>query len=554
MANDVLKGFSTKRTPQSQPAGGATAKNNAGGYVFQVGDVERLRRFLVLGTDGGTYYAKAPELTRDNAQVVLRMAASKPKQLVDEIVAISSGGRAPKNKQAIFALAIAASVADEAGRAYALAHLEKVCRTATHLYEFAGYVEQFRGWGPQLKKAVARWYTDKDVNKLAYQGVKYRQRDGWMHRDLLRLSRPAPKSDEQNKLFEYLVAGWQAGNEKSKHFGYVPNFDLLPPIVNDYESAKHPANANAEAWTGLVGLGNGLTWEMLPDEAVTDPQVWEALLERGVPITALMRQLPRLTNLGLARGRIGKQIAGQLTDQELLIRGRVHPLNVLVAMRTYARGVSDRGSSTWTPSSIISKALDEAFYLAFGAVEPANKRTLIALDVSGSMSAAIAGMPISAREAGAALSLVTLATEPDSEVIGFSDGQTGYRWQSRVTEPITRLDIAGRRLDDVCNYTENLNFGDTDCALPMLWAQKQGLDFDTVLVITDNETWFGSVHPHQALARYRQHVGHDVKFVVAGMTSTGFSIADPKDASSLDVVGFDTAVPNLISAFSRGDV
>jgi trove domain protein len=36
------------------------------------------------------------------------------------------------------------------------------------------------------------------------------------------------------------------------------------------------------------------------------------------------------------------------------------------------------------------------------------------------------------------------------------------------------------------------------------------------------------------------------------MTSTGFSIADPDDAGMLDVAGFDHAVPNLISEFSRG--
>ena len=36
------------------------------------------------------------------------------------------------------------------------------------------------------------------------------------------------------------------------------------------------------------------------------------------------------------------------------------------------------------------------------------------------------------------------------------------------------------------------------------------------------------------------------------MTSTGFSIADPKDAGSMDCVGFDATLPNLISDFMRG--
>jgi 60 kDa SS-A/Ro ribonucleoprotein len=35
------------------------------------------------------------------------------------------------------------------------------------------------------------------------------------------------------------------------------------------------------------------------------------------------------------------------------------------------------------------------------------------------------------------------------------------------------------------------------------------------------------------------------------MVSNGFSIADPADAGMLDVVGFDTATPQLVADFSR---
>jgi len=52
------------------------------------------------------------------------------------------------------------------------------------------------------------------------------------------------------------------------------------------------------------------------------------------------------------------------------------------------------------------------------------------------------------------------------------------------------------------------------------------------------------------LKNYRQQMGRPAKLVVIGMTSTGFSIADPDDAGMLDVVGFDTATPALISDFA----
>jgi hypothetical protein len=39
---------------------------------------------------------------------------------------------------------------------------------------------------------------------------------------------------------------------------------------------------------------------------------------------------------------------------------------------------------------------------------------------------------------------------------------------------------------------------------------------------------------------------------VGGMVSNGFSIAAPADPGMLDVVGYDTATPQLISDFARG--
>jgi hypothetical protein len=54
----------------------------------------------------------------------------------------------------------------------------------------------------------------------------------------------------------------------------------------------------------------------------------------------------------------------------------------------------------------------------------------------------------------------------------------------------------------------------------------------------------------QGLSRHTS--GIDARLVVVGMVSNGFSIADPNDPGMLDVVGFDTATPQLISDFARG--
>jgi len=88
----------------------------------------------------------------------------------------------------------------------------------------------------------------------------------------------------------------------------------------------------------------------------------------------------------------------------------------------------------------------------------------------------------------------------------------------------------------------------------MIYASENKTEYDAFIVYTDSETWAGNVHPADAIRDYRKKYVSDARLVVVGMTSNGFSIADPNDAGMLDVVGFDTATPNIISEFITGRI
>jgi 60 kDa SS-A/Ro ribonucleoprotein len=549
-----LERLGARRAPQSEPIPGSTqVPNSAGGFAWAVDDWARLRRFLILGSEGGSYYAGEWALTRENAVAVERCLAADGARAVAEIIAVSVAGRAPKNDPAIFALAMAAGLGDEATRRAALEALPRVCRTSTHLFRFATFVEGFRGWGRSLRRAVGGWYAARTPDELAYQAVKYRQRGGMTHRDVLRLAHPAGRvssgnptlelGDEHRRLFEWIV---RAGST-----------DGLPRIVEGFElvrSAETPARA-AE----LV-REYGLPREALPSGLLASAEVWEALLD-DMPMTALVRNLATMTRAGvLAPGSEGTaKVVAQLGDGERIRKARVHPIALLAALRTYAAGRGVRGRQTWTPVAAIVDALDAAFYTAFGNVEPTGKRLLLALDVSGSMTfGQVAGMPgLTPREASAALALVTAATESSYEAVGFFAGDGGWASGNRrrgwSSDGLTPLPLTPRqRLDDAVKAVSGLPFGGTDCALPMLYAQARKRAIDTFVIFTDSETWAGDVHPVQALRDYRDESGIDARLVVVGMVSNGFSIADPNDPGMLDVVGFDTATPQLVSDFARG--
>jgi 60 kDa SS-A/Ro ribonucleoprotein len=541
---DAYGQISTRQTPQSEKADSRQVPNSAGGYVFAVTDEARLRRFLILGSEGGTYYASAKDATVDNAGMLKRMAAADPIRMVEVIREISVAGRAPKANPALLALALVAGAASTDGRKAALDAVPEVVRTGTHLLTFVRYLKQFRGMGRGAKRAVAGWFLDRDASDLAYQVVKYRQREGWSMRDVLRVAHPKASDPGTNA-----VLGW-ATNPDGVQEG------AAPALIGAWRALQAETLPVRQAVAIIEA--HPVSWEMLPDRLLSERDAWCAMVDKGMPQTALMRQLPRLTNLGMLDGQRGKAVSEQLADPARLRRARVHPINVLVAQRTYASGHGARGAQEWTPNRRVVDALDAAFYGAFGAVEPTGRRTMLALDVSGSMAMCpIANLPLTPREASAAMALVTASVEDDYEIVGFTSGGSNRGFYMHggfeVLDGLAPLSISPRqRLDDAIRAVSNLSFGGTDCALPMLHALKRGMQIDTFVIYTDSETWSGTVHPHQALERYRQKTGIDARVVVVGMTSTGFSIADPADAGMLDVVGFDSAVPNLISEFARG--
>lgn len=529
----LTQAMNTKRTPQSQAIPGtAQVANSAGGFAFAVDDWTRLSRFLILGSEGGSYYATERTLTLENAEAVKRCIEADGPRVVREIVAVSESGHAPKNDPALFALAMTTAFGDEAARRAAFAALPSVARTGTHVFHFAAFVDGMRGWGRGLRQAVGRWYSEKPAEKLAYQAVKYGQRDGWAHRDLLRLSHPKPPSESHFTLFHYLTQGWPG-------VGDDPHPDVALRLVWAAEWVKR-----AESVSEVVRLiaDFGLPREAVPTQWLVESSVWDALLPE-MPMTALIRNLATLTRVGLlAPGSEATCcVVAQLADEKRLRAARVHPIAVLSALKTYAQGHGERGGNFWSPVSQIVDALDSAFYASFGNVESTGRRWVLALDVSGSMAGPpIAGVPgLTPRVASAALALVTAAVEPSHSIVAFS-------------HEMVRVALSPRqRLDDVLKTTDALPFGATDCALPMLWASKNNIEADAFVVYTDSETWHGNIHPVQALREYRQKTGIGAKLIVCGMTSSGFSIADPDDGGMLDVVGFDTATPQVIGDFAR---
>lgn len=527
MSRYLIQHGGTLQTPQSQPMRGDQTRNEAGGYGWDVDPWTRLRRFLILGSEGGAYYVNERKLTFENVKNVQDLARTDGVRLVEEVVAISKAGRAPKNDPALYALATAISLGDKETKRAAAEALPEVARIGTHLYHFVSYAETMRGWGRTMRWAVSNWY-DKNPEQLALQAIKYRQRDGWSHRDLLRLAHPTTENHDLAVLY-----GWMAGKHTSE------NDNDLSGLVHAFEAAQR---AKTPAETAALVRQYGLPREALLTEHLNEKDVWAAMLEKGMPVMAMLRNLATMTRNGILDSLEYRGIVLSAFDnQEAITKSRLHPMSILIGMTTYAQGHGERGGNTWSPIASVVDVLDSAFYKAFGNVEPTGKRILIGIDASGSMNGgSIAGAPgMTPVKAAMAQALVFVATEREVETVLFD---TSYS-----TFPLS----ARQRLDDVVRRHPGHGRG-TDVSLPFAYAIDKGREVDAFILLTDFQTWAGYRHPAQALDAYRKRSGIQARCASIAMVSYSTTTSDPKDPLSFESVGFDTATPTLISEFISG--
>lgn len=554
-------------TPQNKPIPGEEAKmvvNEAGGYSYRTEDFTRLNRFLILGTEGGSYYVGEKKLTLQNIDCLNRCLAQDGKAVVDMIVDISVNGRAFKQDPLLFALATAASVGGDKPtpaqievRSYALAALPRVARTATMLFHFMEFVKAQRGYGRGLRRSVAAWYTGMDVNKLAQQAWKYKSRDGWTHKDVLSLVHAKPDDVVRDALFQYLAKPDQS--PLSKGLDGLNDIQRSSRALTQVAAAEEllhldPKEKGAVAKAVSLITDHRLEREAVPTALLNEARVWEALVPH-MGVTALMRNLNKLTLVGLLApmSDTSRFVIDKITNAEALKGARIHPMQALISAKQYAAGRGqDHGNGrtplTWTPNTRVVEALDQAFYLSFGSITPSGKKILVGVDTSGSMSGgwgnAVMGIQgFTPLMCAAAMTLVILATEPNSYAIGF-DG--AYHEMPKLSPRL--------RIDEVLALMAKWQGGTTDTSLPFRYALDKKLDVDAVVTMTDNVTWSGyNGHPAEHMKRLEKKTGPICAINVA-FVANGLSQFDPKGANALEVTGMDSSVPSLISEFVAGRV
>jgi len=566
-------------------------RNPAGGAAFKANEIDVLTRHLIISQSRLILENRKDVRGKVTDLVVNLINKGKSDDLMHKIWTLSIEGRCWHRSNLVYCLAFCAryrgpkeGVQDVAQaqllkkvRQDACNMVTEVCCTPTDLFQFVADFETIgkdlygcSGWGRAFKRAIRKWYLQKEGKKLAYFVTKYQRRYNWSHKDLLKLSHPKVdnKKGSHAAVFRYITRGYKAIQE---WMDWTPKEeDLCDTLGVLY--AVHQASRTDQIETIIDLVRNhGLVHEQVPNKFLKNRQVWAELF-KSIPMMALIRNLGNLTAMNLfvdEEGHNGSEyldeVCDKLKNHDHICAARIHPICILLALNVYCAGRRWKGSVSkehskvhWEPNERIKEALENAFYLSLKfCTKPITQRYLIAIDVSNSMfgknerhidyqpRSGCRGCPaLLPAEVAAAMTMVFLnGCTKSPKIMAFSDD-------------IAELDIKkDMNLSDVLQLIGRCPSGRTDCAQPMIYAKEYEIDVDVFIIFTDNETYSGDIHPCVALNDYRafmrtKGISDEAKLVVCAMTATKYTIADHHDTGVLEIAGFDPNVAQVISEFA----
>jgi 60 kDa SS-A/Ro ribonucleoprotein len=524
------------------------------------------------------------------------VSEGKGQMVVDHVRSVYESGRAPKQDPTFFVLALLTQSDAPLDVRKSALEIVSHMRTFTQLYSWIALKKQLanghKGFGRATRNALLELFKSKTGQQLVYQGSKYNSRkigtEVWTIADVISCAHIPSKvlSPDSQVAVAYMVNGLESAQKVADKYVGNQQCSEVMQYLNAVEAVK-ASTCTTDVAVQLIRQYR-LPREVLSTHLLNDINIWKALLytthvgtggsiqhKVTMPITALIRNLGVMSSRGVFDDEsVLNSVVNYLKNQHVLRNGRVHPVALLVAKLTYQSGHGLKGKLSWAVSKPIVEALEDAFYLAFGNIEGTGKRILHAVDCSGSMSSSTCAVPmITACQAVSTLVMEAVKREHKhhQEILAKGENSVYVQDVALFKHTFEEIVVAHTdRLDQVMRKVQDNNFGSTDCSLPMVKALEKfkrtrgnsGL-YDMFIVYTDNETYYGSIHPSEALDNYRKATGIDAKMVVVATTPTRNSIGffqrggqPNKDNTpyALNISGFDLNAPTLIKNFTQGGI
>jgi 60 kDa SS-A/Ro ribonucleoprotein len=492
-AYDVLKDFAL------------TEERNRDGYpCFHRDWKEEYLQMLVTNTVSQVFYASEDSML-DDAISMHRFAADEdPEFMARALVYARNEGF--MRLQPIVGLAVLSLASPKLFTKI----FGKVVRILPDLVEFTLVLESLgRGQGGRtIKRAAAEKLASIDE----YAVLKYAgEGRGYSLRDLLRVYHPKARDEKSDLLFRYIA--------DNLDWNEVPD-DTLPKI-RAFEKLKGlDASDEADAATEAVSL---IKEGKLPYNVVTGAvtrmpkELWAALMP-DMPLFALVRHLSTLERCGvIAENEPDSRIASRLTDPEAIHRAKILPFRFSQAWQQVSSG--------W-----LRKSLERAVDLSVDSLPDIKGRTVVLLDISGSMDGRFL-------MAGSVLALSIQRKSGKGNLIVFD------------TEA-TEIEIA--KCESILSVASKIGaFGGTDTGCGIRLMTEQKIFADNIVIVTDEQQNAGSPF-YTELCHYRNKVYHDAKAFVVDVAPYGNAMVPTDDEKTFYCFGWSDQVVSFIARISSG--
>lgn len=573
-------------------------KNAAGGVAYQSSDAQKLRRFLLLGTESSTMYASASDIS-DSALVFLRQFITSDPMTVLSVIG-EMADRLPHKREALWAMAMVSgtkfvpvdslkSFNDLKIEAYGYVDigvgnhqavmtqlysvLGRLVGTFGDLLEFLLYKRIANGKrlvvSSGLKNFVSGFFNSMGVDDIHYQLNKYGNKAVRINgneyainvADVLNLTHYKHPLEPQRLVLSYWYNYYSVGKdsestqraldllatrtETQRIFESTATLRLVNQFVNTIDTQEGYEYVAPMLLNGIEQYG--WTWEVIapnylvPEKSAWARQIWSALIGNDqsqfkMPMNAMLRMISRLESYGYLGDNDDSQGLTNQIVQALNNRDRIvkSRINPFRPFVTWGYYRKTTGAGT-----LLLKSLEQAITAAYRNVKPHNKKVLYAIDGSGSMNCdQVTGTGMDASQVAIALAAIFKGVESNlaANYAVVFDGRV-----RKVIEP-TLADI-----------DMDMPGGETNCASPIQWAEAnhKGIGaFDAFVIITDSQSWYGnSYNVQDALDHYREKYNPNAKLVVLQLTGDNGGLFRQDCSYCLELVGFDASAIDVINTF-----
>jgi hypothetical protein len=242
--------------------------------------------------------------------------------------------------------------------------------------------------------AVRRLYNERAA--LRYDGLSRQLRLA----DVIELTHPSPRDDRQSALFRYLL-------DRRHHDDATADPAVLPVLAAAGALDAVPADERRSVLRarGPAALAEaGFLWERLSGwlPGGMDAEAWHTVIP-SMGVMALVRNLRNFDQAGIAEAAV-EQVIAKITDPAEVTKARLFPYQVWAAYKH-------------APSDNWKRALGRILDLTVANI-PALDGTLVVIDTSGSMQAAVSRRSAMSRvEVAAVMAMATAKRARDIEVV-----------------------------------------------------------------------------------------------------------------------------------------